>query len=164
MIRLFKHFFSGWFLSRKYFPEKVLSNIEVVIKDSEKRHNGEVVLAIEPSLPASFILSKKPIRERAIEIFSRLHVWDTENNSGILLYLNLADKALEIVADRGISSKIKDDFWRKIINNIQNEFSKSKFERGAILAISELTGILEENFPSDSKDKNELPDKPVIIE
>lgn len=163
MKRFLRHLFLGKFLVHKYFPEKSLSNIELVIRDSEKRHNAELVLAIEGSLPISLIQKKWKPRDRAIEIFSKLRIWDTEENSGVLFYLLLADKALEIVTDRGVTRKVSTSEWDQILQHTKKEFQEKHFERGVILAIAEISEILSKAYPPVKDKTNQLPDRPFII-
>ena len=102
-------------------------------------------------------------RERAIGLFSELRVWDTEHNTGVLIYLLLADRAVEIVADRGISAKVDAQEWSRVCRQMETAFRQSNFEGGAISGVQAVTQHLAKHFPANGQDPNELPDKPVIL-
>lgn len=161
--RILKNILFPTWKIRKFFPKKSIENIELVIKDSEKRHNGEVVFVVEAKLPLFLVLKNISPRERAIELFSRFRVWDTEHNSGVLIYLLLSEKQIEIVADRGITKKIPQIEWDAILERMRNHFQKGLFEKGVILGIAEITDLLATHFPSSKDKPNELSDKPIII-
>jgi uncharacterized membrane protein len=161
--RLLKHLFFLPYQVRNLFPKSSLKEIELVIQDSEKRHSAELVFAVEGRLSISELLKGKTSRQRAIELFSILRVWDTEGNSGVLVYLLLADKKIEIVADRGISKLVSQSTWDGIIERMQENFRKDFFQRGVILGIAEITELLVTHFPPQNTKKNELSDKPIIL-
>ena len=102
-------------------------------------------------------------RERAIELFAHLRVWDTEQNNGLLIYLLLADRAVEIVADRGIHAKVGTDEWSKICRQMETAFKQSNYEAGVLSGVQTVTEHLVEHFPASGNRKNELPDKPVVL-
>lgn len=155
-------FFSP-FKVRRLFPKESLEAIELVIRDSEKRHSAELVFAVEGRFSFREILRKKTSRQRAIEVFSFLRIWDTEDNSGVLIYLLLAEKKIEIIADRGVSSIVPQSTWDGIVARMQENFKKNLYQKGAILGIAEVTDILATRFPIQPNKQNELPDKPVIL-
>lgn len=164
---MLKRFFVNLFFPRwkftKLFPKKSLENIELVIRDSEKRHNGELVFLVEVKFPVPLIMQKITPRQRAIELFSKYKVWDTEFNNGVLIYLLLSEKQIEIVADRGIAKKIPQKEWDSILERMKANFKAGYFEKGVILGIAEITEILATHFPPPSDKANELSDKPIII-
>jgi len=161
--RILKHFFyPGWWL-RRDFPPQDLAKIESAIKASEAKHSGEIRFAIESSLPLKALWNDELMHERAIEVFSLLRVWDTEDNNGVLIYLLLADKKVEITADRNINKVVKQSDWQMICNVMEENFRKERFAEGVILGIEEISKLLEENFPAKENDKNELSNKPVIL-
>ena len=102
-------------------------------------------------------------RERAVECFGRLRVWDTEHNSGVLIYLLLADRRVEIVADRGIHGKVGTAAWEAICGEMQQEFARGQFERGVVLGVRAISDLLAAHFPPSDDSRNELPDKPVVL-
>ncbi|MCX7998985.1 MAG: TPM domain-containing protein [Leptospiraceae bacterium] len=161
--RIFFNIFFPFRKFKKYFSRRTLENIELLIQNSEKRHDGEIVFVVEEKLPLSLVLRKVSPRERAIELFSRFRVWDTEHNCGVLIYLLFSEKQIEIIADRGIAKKVSQKEWDSIIERMKSHFQKKHFEKGVILGIAEITDILATHFPI-SKDKlNELSNKPIIM-
>jgi uncharacterized membrane protein len=140
-----------------------LDAIELVIQDSEKRHSAELVFAVESRFSLNDIFFGKTSKQRALELFGSLGVWDTEENCGVLLYLLLVEKKIEIIADRGISRKIHDSDWDSIVLRVEENFKKGFFEKGIILAVAEISHILSTHFPATQKGENQLPDKPVTL-
>lgn len=161
--RLFRHLTTfGWRL-KSTFPAATLDAIEAAIRTSEKSHRGELRFVIEPALPAVAVMLGKTSRERALDVFSQLKVWDTEENTGVLIYVLLADRALEIVADRGIARKLGQDEWDRIARDMLAEFRTGQYERGALSGIEAISALLAEHFPATADNINELPDRPVIL-
>ncbi len=148
---------------RLAFPTALLKEIENAISQSESLHRGELRLAIENALEPAQVWKKLSARQRATEIFSNLHVWDTEKNSGILIYILLADREVHIIADRGIAQKVAQKEWDSIAQTMQRAFSKGEFRRGSLIGIEQLTQLLATHFPPGAKNPDELPNKPVII-
>ncbi len=145
------------------FPPHVLSTIENAIKASESVHRGQVRFAIEGSLDGAPLFEGQSARERAIEVFSRLRVWDTEHNNGLLIYLLLADRAVEIVADRGIHQRVGSHEWDSICREMEAAFRLSDFEGGVLGGVRDVTQHLARHFPSDGRLENELPDQPAVL-
>jgi hypothetical protein len=162
--RILKHwFFSPW-LVRRNFPSSAMSAITKAIGDSEHSHTGEVRFAIEGALPWHDALDGISARERALQIFSQLRIWDTEHNNGVLIYLLLADHDVEIVADRGVHALVGAAGWEAICHAMETEFRAGRFEAGVLLGIARITAILQEHFPAHGRDNpNELPDVPVVV-
>ena len=145
------------------FPKRALPAIERAIAESEATHRGEIRFAVEDALDGPALLADQSARERALEVFSQLRVWDTEENNGVLIYLLLADHDLEIVADRGISAKVAGAEWERICRRMEASFSRGDFGRGVLDGIAEVTVLLARHFPARPGDRNELPDKPAIL-
>jgi uncharacterized membrane protein len=141
----------------------VLIAIDRAIKASEAAHHGEIRFAVEGALHFEPLLRGQTARERAIEVFSRLRVWDTEQNNGVLIYLLLADRDVEIVADRGIDAKVGPQEWERICRKMEAAFRQADYEGGVVAGIREVTRHLSEHFPPIGGDRNELPDKPVVL-
>jgi len=137
--------------------------IEKAIGEEERRHEGQLRFAVEASLPLSDLLRGVGSRERAIDWFGRLGVWNTRHNSGVLIYLLLADRRVELVADRGIHSKVGTAAWEAICGEMQQEFARGQFERGVVIGIRAVSDLLAEHFPRSGDGRNELPDKPVVL-
>ncbi|MBX9755409.1 MAG: TPM domain-containing protein [Pseudomonadaceae bacterium] len=148
---------------RRIFPRSTLSKIEAAIKASEVVHAGEIRFALEGGLSAAALLNGQSTRDRAIELFSQLGVWDTEDNSGVLIYLLFADRAVEIVADRGINAKLDVQAWSKVCRQMEDAFSQGNFEAGVLSGVQAVTQHLLLHFPSERCNANELPDKPVLL-
>jgi uncharacterized membrane protein len=100
---------------------------------------------------------------RAEDVFSQLHVWDTEYNSGVLIYVQLVDRRIEIVADRGIAAKVEQAEWNTICRAMEQAFKEGRFAEGALQAIERITALLARHFPPRGKNPNELPDKPAVL-
>ncbi|AKH38384.1 MULTISPECIES: TPM domain-containing protein [Nitrosomonas] len=163
-LRIIRHLFLGQIAIKRMLPSASLARIEQAIKQSEINHDGEILFAVEISLNLISLLKKQSARERAIDIFSLLRVWDTPHNNGVLIYLLLADHDVEIVADRGINAKVDHKEWENICQEIEAAFQKGQFEEGILAAISAIDNLLKKYFPVPSKGgKNALPDKPVIL-
>ncbi|HQR85430.1 MAG: hypothetical protein B7Y59_07020 [Burkholderiales bacterium 35-55-47] len=161
--RIIEHlFFTDW-QTHRAFSKESLRAIEKAIHESEQLHGGEIRFAIEGSLDGFRLLKGQSSRERAIEVFSQLRVWDTERNNGVLIYVLLADHAVEIVADRGIHTKVGDESWHSICQEMQSNFSKSQFEKGALTGIAALAIAISNHFPSNETFVNDLSDTPVML-
>ena len=161
--RWFRHAFMPPWSWRLAFPRRVLDVVEKAVKQSETKHRGELRLAIENALAPSWVWHGMNSRHRALEVFSNLRVWDTEENCGVLIYINLADREVDIVADRGIDKRVPDSEWDEIAKQMRQEFSLSRFEQGSLLGIEAITRLLSENFPAGAVNHDELPNRPVII-
>lgn len=148
---------------RRAFPRSALSAIENAIKASESAHAGEVRFVVEGGLDGLPLFRGQSARERAIELFSQLGVWDTQHNSGLLIYLLLADRAVEIVADRGIHAKVGSHEWSKVCRQMEAAFGQADYEGGVIGGVQAVTRHLVQHFPAGDPDGNELPDKPVVL-
>ena len=160
--RLFRHLFAP--ASSRLFPEASMQRIARVVAEGEARHSGETCLAIESSLPLGAVLAGVQARDRAIEAFSRLRVWDTAANNGVLLYLLLADHRIEIVADRGLRGRVSDEQWRGVCLLMEERLRAGDAEAAAVAGIEAASRILAEHFPraGEVPDENELPDLPHL--
>lgn len=163
--RIIKHLSTPGGLVNKYFPQSAMDAIESAIASSETKHTGEIRFAVESNLSISELLSGKTAREKAIEVFSNLRIWDTEANNGVLIYLLLADRKIEIIADRGINAIVGNDGWKNICGEIEKLFRNGKFEEGVLHGINEINAILVKHFPGaeGKENHNELPNRPVVI-
>src|SRR6478736_4493576 len=162
-MRWIKHLFLDDLAVRRDFPQATLAAIKHAIATQENRHRGELRFAVEGGLPMLALCSGRTVRERAIEVFGRLRIWDTEDNAGVLVYLLLADRRVEIVADRGIHAKVGAAAWDAICGEMQSAFAAGKFEAGAILGIEAISDLLAAHFPPGEDNPNELPDAPVVL-
>jgi uncharacterized membrane protein len=150
---------------RSMFSEETLGRIQQAIADSEKSHSGEIRFAIEPALPWSYLKRDAPVRERAAMVFSKLRVWDTEQNNGVLIYVELADRSIEIIADRGIARHVSRARWEAICNSMREHFRQGQFETGALSGVQAVGVLLAEHFPlaEGVSNPNELSNRPALL-
>jgi uncharacterized membrane protein len=161
--RIVKHLFTTQRQVTKAFPPQSLKVIEQTIKASESAHAGEIQFAVEDALDGTALFKGQSPRDRAIELFTQLRVWDTAHNNGLLIYLLLADRAVEIVADRGIHVRVGSHEWEKICRPMEAAFKKSNYEDGVVRGVQAITQHLALHFPADGPAKNELPNRPVLV-
>jgi uncharacterized membrane protein len=141
-----------------------VDRVQQAVQASELRHSGEIRVCIEAGLPMSYAWRDASPRERAVAMFGKLRVWDTEANNGVLIYLLMADHAIEIVADRGLRQQVSDMQWQAIVAHMHDDFQAGRFEAGLLAAVAAVDAMLVEHFPrqGDTRDHNELPDEPVL--
>lgn len=160
---MLKHLFTPDWLALRPFPARVLDRIEQAVVASELRHSGELRIALEASLEPLPVLRGQSVRARAEEAFGSLRVWDTEGDSGVLIYLQMVDHRIEIVADRGISRRVAHDEWDAICRRMEAAFREGRFEEGVVHAVDEITELLACHFPPDEHNPDELPNRPVVL-
>jgi uncharacterized membrane protein len=161
--RIGRHLIEHRWRLRRIFPPQALARIEQAIKAGEATHSGQVRFVVEGALDGAPLFRNQPARERALDVFSQLRVWDTKHNNGVLIYLLLADHDFEIVADRGIDASVGHDGWEKICQQMEADFRAGDFERGVIKGIGAVSRELAKHFPKVSGGTNELPDAPVVM-
>ncbi len=161
--RIVKHLFTTQAQVRRHFDRSSLTAIESAIKESEAAHAGEIRFVVEDALDGLPLFQGQSARERAIDLFSQLRVWDTQDNTGVLIYLLLADQVVEIVADRGINEKVDSQEWNKICQQMETAFRQSNYESGVVSGVQAVTQHLVQHFPSVGSNGNELPDKPMVL-
>jgi uncharacterized membrane protein len=163
--RLVRHLASTPHGLRRALPSAALERIAQAIHAAESGHQGEIRFVIEHALPWSYLHRNARPRERALMMFSKLRVWDTEHNNGVLLYVDLADRAVEIIADRGIAAKVPRATWQAICHAARDHFREGRLEAGAVGAIEAIGAVLAEHFPLAPGETrgNELPDQPVVL-
>lgn len=150
---------------RRVLPDAAMERLAARVAASERRHSGEIRICVEAGLPLSYLRRDASARERAVTMFGKLRVWDTEHNNGVLIYLLLAEHAIEIVADRGISARVGAAEWSSMTQRMGAAFREGRFEDGLTQALEEMSALLVEHFPlaDDQPDTNELPDAPVVL-
>ncbi|MDM0077485.1 TPM domain-containing protein [Variovorax sp. J2P1-59] len=165
LARLWRHRWVDEAEVRHALPPDVLERLERRVGASERRHSGEIRICVEAGLPMSYLWRDARPRERAITLFGKLRVWDTEDNNGVLIYLLLAEHAIEIVADRGIDAHVSDEDWAAMARRMGAAFREGRFEDGLTQALEEVSALLVEHFPlaEGQADRNELPDAPVVL-
>jgi len=162
-MRILKHLLlPGWWV-RRAFPPAALQAIEHAIGEAEGGHCGELRFVIEGPRPLAALLRGESPRERAIEVFSQLRVWDTEHNNGVLIYVQVVDRRVEIVADRGIARRVEQGQWEGICRAMESCFRDRAYRRGALEAIERAGRLLALHFPARPGSGNELPDRPVVL-
>ncbi|WP_457389425.1 TPM domain-containing protein [Roseateles sp. P5_E1] len=152
--------------ARRVLPPEALVRLQQRVADSEQRHSGEIRVCVEASLPLSYLWRDAPARERAVTMFAKLRVWDTEHNNGVLIYLLLAEHRIEIVADRALVRRVDAGRWQQLVQAMSEAFRAGRFEPGLVDAIAAVDALLVAHFPRDASAAtprlNELPDEPLL--
>jgi uncharacterized membrane protein len=161
--RIARHLVEHHWRARRIFTPAVLDDIEQAIKVGETTHCGQLRFVVEGALDGRPLFRNQPARGRALDIFSHLRIWDTAHNNGVLIYLLLADRKVEIVADRGIDAKVGAAGWEAICRHMEADFRSGQFKAGIIKGIAAVSRQLATYFPPEAHPRNELPDKPVVI-
>lgn len=159
--RWLAHVFGGPWQMRRAFPSKTLVAIEQKIREVEAGHSGQIRFAVEATLDLGPLLRGQSARARALEHFSALRIWDTEQNNGVLIYVLLADRDVEIVADRDVSRRVTAEDWEEICRTMERHFARNDFERGALEGIQAVGAHLARHYAG--RGDNELSDAPVVL-
>lgn len=161
--RALRHLRSTRSAAERAFPQATLTALAAAIASGERAHRGEVRLVIERALPLSAAWSGVSNRQRAIALFADYGIWDTEDHCGVLIYVNLADRKVDIVADRGIDRKIDAATWQAVCNTMTQGFAHSDYHGAALAAVEQVNELLRRHFPSNGARPNELPDQPLML-
>lgn len=161
--RFFRHLWSGYWQASRHFPQSTRTRLATAISGAEIGHAGEICFVIEASLTPLQLWRGLSAHERALQLFSDLRLWDTEHNSGLLIYLLLADQAVEVVADRGLCRQEISQAWPDLLHELQRALSAGDFETGCLLAIDRAGQVLRQHFPAVGPDANELPDRVPLL-
>ena len=161
--RIARHWLQGFRPARKLLPAAALAQIEAEIQAAERTHAGEIRVAVETALSFAQLWRKLSARERALQVFASLGVWDTQHNNGVLIYVLLADRAIEIVADRGIAAHIPPAEWQALCNEVSERFRQGDLTAGCCVAVRSVGLRLARFFPASDGDGNELPNQPVLL-
>ena len=161
--RLLRHLLETRWATRRRFSRPVLDRIEAAVHAAEGTHGGELRVVVETDLDAWSILSGKTPRQRAVEVFAAAHVWDTALDNGVLIYLLFADRAVEIVADRGFNGLVVQAEWARVCRAMEAEFRHDRWEHGMIAGVQAVATLLARHYPGDAGSGNELPDRPVLL-
>jgi uncharacterized membrane protein len=164
LVRILKH---RWLDERdlaRALDDATLSRIEARVATSEKRHSGEIRVCAEAGLPLSYLWRNATARERALTMFGKLRVWDTEHNNGVLIYLLLAEHRIEIVADRGLDRHVSASQWQEVMASMRASFRQGEFEAGLNAAIDAVDALLAQHFPlaPGQANPNELANRPHL--
>jgi uncharacterized membrane protein len=163
--RAFRHLFTTRRQLARLFPGQALEAIERAVTASELTHSGEIRVAIEVDLEPAEIFAGKSPRQRALEVFAALGVWDTDANNGVLIYVLLADRDVEIVADRGFNARVPASEWQAACEDMEREFRAGRFREGAVVGVEDVGKIIARHFPQlpGQRDEDELPNRPRLL-
>ena len=165
--RLIRHTAATHWRTRMMFPGATLDAIEQAIARVERLHRGEIRFAIETALAPLHILNGMSPRARALDVFAHLRVWDTTHNNGVLIYVQLADRVVEIVADRGFEGRVSSAEWEAVCRLMEEHFRAGRFEAGSVAGVDAIGNLLGRHFPPDLersvRSPNQLPDRPTLL-
>ncbi len=165
--RLIRHATATHWRTRMLFPSATLDAIEQAIAAVERSHAGEIRFAIETSLAPAQVLNGVAPRTRAWDVFAHLRVWDTELNNGVLIYVQLADRHVEIAADRGFDGRVSPAEWEAVCRLMEEHFRAGRFKEGSIAGVEAIGNLLARHFPPSSgpasPSRNQLPDRPTLL-
>jgi uncharacterized membrane protein len=161
--RVLRHWRSSKADAQRAFPESTLSAAAQAITAGEQTHRGELRFIVEKSLPTDEVWDGVTNRQRALALFADYGVWDTEDNCGVLIYVNLAEHKVDIVADRGIDRKIDEATWQAVCRTMTEGFRRGDFHNATLAAIEQVNALLRTHFPASGARPNELPDSPLML-
>ena len=163
-MRALRHLFATQLGTRRRFSTDVLVAIEAAIAAVESRTSGEIRFAVETALDIADLRQDKPLRERAQEVFSELGAWDTELRNGVLIYVLMADRDVEIVADRGAAQRIGQEDWEGVCRLMEAQFREKRFCEGSLAGVEAVGRLLERHFPAPpGHNRDELPNQPALL-
>jgi uncharacterized membrane protein len=163
LARFFRHALMNPVVVRRSFPPGALDAIADEVATQEKRHRGEIRFIVEAELSTAHLWRDVGSRDRARELFAQHGVWNTEENTGVLVYVLLGDRRVEVVADRGITALVPESEWQSICRAMEGHFREGRFQEGSIAGIGAISDILARHFPARGDNPNELPDRPLLI-
>jgi uncharacterized membrane protein len=161
--RLLLNLFAGWFRLSRWFPVATMRGLRDAVAEGERHHAGELCLAIESRFSPLAVLKGLQARQRAQQVFSLLRVWDTQDNSGVLLYLQLAERKVELVADRGNAARVDAAQWQAICSDFSSEMSSLAPDQAVLRCLGRINELLTRHFPAEHDNPRELPDEPVVL-
>jgi uncharacterized membrane protein len=162
-MRLLRHLLLPHSVLDRRFHKSTLDAIEHAIAESETRHSAEIRFAIEVALDLGALRRVATARERALEVFAELGVWNTVQRNGVLIYVLLAERDVEIVADRGLDGRVGDHEWRTVCEAIERAFAAGRWRDGALAGIAGVTALLAREYPTSIPNRNEQPDRPALL-
>lgn len=163
MQRLWRHWTSTTAQGRKLFPPESLAAIGAAITAGEQTHRGELRLVVEAAMPSELVWDGVSNRQRALALFAETGVWDTEDNCGVLIYVNLAERKVDIVADRAINRRISAATWQAVCDTLTAGYARGQFHASTLAAVEQVNLLLREHFPAAGARANELPDHPILL-
>jgi len=163
VLRALRHLFATRWGTQRLFPQATLAVIEAVVREVEARHAGEIRFAVETALDLPELWTGVGARERALQVFGHLGVWDTEGNNGVLVYVLVADHDVEIVADRAIARRVSQAEWDAISREVEEHYRAGRFEAGSVAGVHAVGRLLAQHFPAKGGDRNEQPNQPTLL-
>jgi uncharacterized membrane protein len=163
LVRLIRHLASTRFSTRRRFPPPVRAAIEQAIRECETRHAGEIRFVVETAFDLPELWHGLAPRQRARQLFGQLGVWDTAENNGVLIYVNMADRVVEIMADRGIAARVPQTEWAAVCRQMEHHYREGRFREGSVAGIAGVGALLGRHFPGQARGGNELSDQPVLL-
>lgn len=163
LVRILRHRWLDETDTRRALDDAALDRLAARVRDSERRHHGEIRICVEAGLPLSYLWRGLRARDRAITLFGKLRVWDTEANNGVLIYVLLAEHAIEIVCDRAAARRVPQGHWDTLVARLREAFRAGRFEAGLAEAVDAVDALLAQHFPAaaGADNPNELPDRPL---
>ncbi|MEP7156436.1 MAG: TPM domain-containing protein [Betaproteobacteria bacterium] len=161
--RFFRHVWMSPLIVKRSFSSSVLDDIERAVGMGEKTNRGQVRFVVEAELTTGQLWAGITSRQRALDVFSSLRVWDTEENNGVLVYVLLADRKVEIIADRGIHRHVGEERWNAICRELELHYRRRDFSSGSVVAVQKISAELAFYFPATGVNNNEQPDRPVVM-
>jgi uncharacterized membrane protein len=163
ILRHMRHIATTRWSTRRHFARPVRESIEQAIRECEARHGGEIRFVIETAFDVPELWRDLSPRTRALQLFGQFGVWNTEHNNGVLIYVLMADHAVEIVADRGIASRVQQAEWDAVCRQMEHHFRAGRFRDGSVVGILGVGALLGRHFPGKRGSDNELPNQPVLL-
>jgi uncharacterized membrane protein len=161
--RVLRHWRSSKADAQRAFPDSTLEAVAQAITAGEQTHRGEVRFIVEKALPTDEVWDGVTNRQRALALFADYGVWDTEDNCGVLIYVNLAEHKVDIVADRGIDRKIDAATWQAVCRTMTEGFKQGNYHDATLAAVEQVNTLLRTHFPANGARPNELPDSPIML-
>lgn len=163
LARLLRHLLTPRFSTRRHFSAAVRTAIEQAIKECEARHAGEIRFVVETAFDLPELWHDLAPRQRALQLFGQLGVWDTAHNNGVLIYVDLADRVVEIIADRGIAARVPQAEWAAVCRQMEHHYREARFREGSVVGILGVGALLGRHFPGETAGGQELPEQPVLL-
>jgi uncharacterized membrane protein len=161
--RALRHWSTTPAKGRRAFPPETLSAIGNAITAGEQTHRSELRLIVENSMPLDAVWADMSNRQRALQLFAEYGLWDTEDNCGVLIYVNLAERKVDIVADRNVNRKIDAATWQAVCHTMTDGFARGQFHDSTLAAVARVNELLHQHFPANGARSNELPDHPIVL-
>ena len=163
-MRSLRHLFATRLATRRRFPAQLMDSVEAAIATAEKTTSGEIRFVVETALELPEVWAGLSPRERAVQTFSDLHIWNTELRNGVLIYVLMADRDVEILADRGAAERIGQADWEGVCRVMEGHFRAGRFAEGSLAGVAAVGSLLEKHFPADrARNRDELPNQPTLL-